>query len=86
LFARDSYFSVDYADQSVSSAQLLRKGEGLPEIAPRVVDVQQAEPLKAELEAFIAACRGEPSTAVDGRTGRDALAVAVEVREQVEAR
>jgi predicted dehydrogenase len=86
LFARDSYFSVDYADQSVSSAQLLREGEGLPEIAPRIVDVQQAEPLKAELEAFISACRGEPSAAVDGRTGRDALAVAVEVREQVQAR
>jgi predicted dehydrogenase len=86
LFARDSYFSVDYADQSVSSAQLLREGEGLPKIAPRIVDVQQAEPLKAELEAFISACRGEPSAAVDGRTGRDALAVAVEVRKQVQAR
>jgi len=86
LFARDSYFSVDYADQSVSSAQLFREEGKPPQIAPRVVEVVEQEPLKAELEAFIAACRGESSSAVDGRTGRDALAVAVAIREQVEAR
>ena len=86
LFARDSYFSVDYAEQSVSSVQLNRRPDGPPEIAPRIVDVRQEEPLKAELEAFVAACRGESSAAVSGRTGRDALAVAVQVREQVEAR
>jgi predicted dehydrogenase len=86
LFAQDSYFSVDYAEQSVSSAQLLHREDGPPEIAPRIVEVRRDEPLKAELEAFIAACRREPSTAVDGRTGRDALEVAVEVRRQVESR
>jgi len=86
LFARDSYFSVDYADQSVSSAQLFRDKGKPPQIAPRVVEVVEREPLKAELEAFIAACRGEPSAAVDGRTGRDALAVAIAIRDQVEAR
>ena len=86
LFARDSYFSVDYADQSVSSARLIRQTEGPPQIAPRSVEVIEREPLKAELEAFVAACRGEPSAAGDGRTGRDALAVAIAVREQVETR
>lgn len=86
LFARDSYFSVDYAEQSVSAAQLHGRSDGPPEIAPRIVEVRQQEPLKAELEAFVAACRGEASAAVSGRTGRDALAVAIQVREQVEAR
>jgi predicted dehydrogenase len=86
LFARDSYFSVDYAEQSVSSARLVRRPDGPPQIEPRAVDVATEEPLKAELEAFLAACRGEASTAVSGRTGRDALAVAVEVRRQVESR
>jgi predicted dehydrogenase len=83
LFARDSYFSVDYADQTVSSAQLLRTG-GDPQITPRDVEVVQQEPLKAELDAFIAACRGEPATIVDGRTGCAALAAAIHVRESVE--
>jgi len=85
LFARDSYFSVDYAEQSVSSAQLLRTPEGV-EIAPRMVEVVQEEPLKAELEAFIGACRGETTPSVDGRTGTAALAAAIIIREQVEAR
>jgi predicted dehydrogenase len=85
LFARESYFSIDYAEQSVSSAQLLRGPSGA-EIAPRLVEVVKDEPLKAELEAFIGACRGETTPYVDGRTGADALAAAVTVRECVEAR
>jgi hypothetical protein len=85
LFAVESYFSIDYADQSVSSAQLVR-GENGAEIAPRIVDVAKEEPLKAELEAFIGACRGETTPIVDGRTGAAALAAACTVRECVERR
>jgi predicted dehydrogenase len=85
LFARDSYFSVDYAEQSVSSAQLMRSADGV-EIGPRIVEVVKEEPLKAELEAFIVACRGETSAIVDGRTGAAALAAAITVRECVEQR
>jgi predicted dehydrogenase len=85
LFAREAYFSIDYADQSVSSAQLVRSQTGI-EIAPRLVEVKKDEPLKAELEAFVAACRGEEGPIVDGRTGAAALSAAVTVRECVEER
>jgi predicted dehydrogenase len=85
LFARESYFSIDYAEQSVSSAQLVRNQSGV-EIAPRLVEVEKDEPLKAELEAFIAACRGEESPIVDGSTGAAALAAAITVRRCVEQR
>ena len=85
LFARESYFSVDYAEQSVHAAQLVRSDSGV-EIAPRPVQVIQEEPLKAELAAFVAACRGDGSPHVDGRTGAAALAAAIEIREQVEDR
>ncbi len=85
LFAQDSYFSIDYAEQSVASVQLIKGSEGAT-IAPRVVEVEKDEPLKAELEAFIGACRGEKTAYVDGRTGAAALAAAVTVRECVEAR
>jgi predicted dehydrogenase len=85
LFARESYFSIDYAEQSVSSAQLVR-GESGAEIAPRLVEVVKDEPLKAELEAFIGACRGNETPLVDGRTGAAALAAAIIVRECVEKR
>ena len=56
------------------------------EIAPRLVEVEKDEPLKAELGAFIAACRGEKSPIVSGRTGAAALAAAITVRECVESR
>ncbi len=85
LFARDSYFSVDYAEQSVSAARLVH-GAGVPEITPQTVEVMREEPLAAELGAFIGACRGEPAAIVDGRTGRAALAAAIEVRDSVAAR
>jgi len=85
LFARDSYFSVDYAEQSVSSARLMLRPEG-PQITPQSIDVTEREPLVAELEAFVSACRGEPSAAVDGATGAAALEAAIRVRESVESR
>jgi len=85
LFASETYFSIDYAEQSVSSAQLV-PGPGGMDIVPRVVDVVKEEPLKAELEAFVGACRGEDRPIVDGRTGAAALAAAVTIRECVEAR
>jgi predicted dehydrogenase len=85
LFAHDSYFSIDYAEQSVSSALLLSSNQE-PKIAPREVDVIAREPLLAELEAFVAACRGEPAPIVDGRTGRDALAAAIQLRDSVARR
>jgi predicted dehydrogenase len=85
LFGGEAYFSVDYAEQSVHSAQLVRAPSGV-EIAPRIVEVRKDEPLKAELEAFVTACRGHGSPHVDGRTGAAALAAAVEIRKQVESR
>ena len=85
LFARDAYFSIDYAEQSVSSAELVRTAEGVT-ISPRLVEVVKEEPLKAELEAFIGACQGERTPTVDGRTGSAALAAAIDIREQVEGR
>ena len=85
LFASESYFSIDYAEQSVSSAQLV-PGPGGMDIVPREVDVVKEEPLKAELEAFIGACRGEDRPIVDGRTGAAALSAAITIRNCVEAR
>ncbi len=85
LFGGEAYFSVDYAEQSVNSASLVRTANGV-EIAPRVIEVVKDEPLKAELAAFVAACRGQGSPHVDGTTGAAALEAAIEIRQQVESR
>jgi predicted dehydrogenase len=44
-----------------------------------------AEPLRAELESFVAAAQGREPIAVSGREGRDALAVALEIIHRIEA-
>lgn len=85
LFAQDSYYSIDYAEQSVQSARLQRAPEG-PQIQPHLIEVEKEEPLLAELNAFIRACRGEETPLVEGRTGAAALAAAIAVRESVASR
>jgi len=85
IFGAEAYFSVDYAEQSVHSASLVHNDSGV-EIAPRIIDVEKDEPLKAELNAFVTACRGEGSPHVSGRTGAAALEAAIEIRKQVESR
>ena len=85
IFGGEAYYSVDYAEQSVHSASLIRTDDGI-EIVPRIIDIEKDEPLKAELVAFVTACRGQGSPHVDGRTGAAALAAAIEIRAQVENR
>jgi predicted dehydrogenase len=85
LFANEGYFSIDYADQTVQSARLVRTEDGA-DIKPRLVEVEKQEPLAAEIDAFVKACRGQKAALVDGRTGAAALAAAIKVRESVEAR
>lgn len=85
LFANAGYFSVDYADQTVQAAQLVRGNDGV-DIKPRIVEVEKDEPLAAELGAFVKACRGEKTPLVDGRTGAAALEAAIAVRESAESR
>lgn len=85
LFARDAYFSVDYAEQAVASARLRRSPEA-NRIEPQSVEVKPAEPLRAELGAFLAGCRGDEAPLVDGRAGLAALEAAVRIRNEVESR
>ena len=54
-------------------------------IAPADLAVERAEPLRRELECFLAACRGEGGPIVDGVQGRRALATALEVGAAIEA-
>jgi predicted dehydrogenase len=84
LFCRDAYYSIDYAEQSVSAYRLDRS-VGKPEIAPLPVTVTKGEPLAAEHHAFQRACRGELGPFVDGRAGTAALAAAVRVVEAIGA-
>ncbi|MDX1383247.1 MAG: Gfo/Idh/MocA family oxidoreductase [Thermoanaerobaculia bacterium] len=76
LFSEDAYYSLDYQEQSLKGFRL--EGEaGARQISGLTVEVEKAEPLRRELEAFVAVCRGDEVPYVDGRSGRQALATAL---------
>lgn len=83
VFQTRSYFSLDYQKQEIRGYRLEGDDEGR-EIVPNDLPTEYREPLRAELEAFVAACRGEPVAYVDGMEGRQALASALAVTEAME--
>jgi predicted dehydrogenase len=82
VFLPNRYYSLDYQAQEIKGYRLEGEGEAR-RILPDDLAVERAEPLRRELEAFLAACRGEPAPRVDGAQGRRALATALEVVEAI---
>jgi predicted dehydrogenase len=96
IFQPSGYFSLDLAAGTGEFYRLRRDvdlaalaGEGRPlEIDAFVeritLDAPEGEPLKLELESFIAAVRGEAPVTVTGDDGRDALAIALRIVGEIE--
>ena len=72
------YYSVDYQDQEIKGFRLAQRGSER-QIVPDPLEVVKQEPLKRELECFVAACRRQPTRLVDGIQGRRALKTALRV-------
>ena len=81
-FLPNRYYSLDYQAQEIKGYRLEGDG-GERRILPDDLPVERAEPLKRELEAFLAACRGENTPWVDGAQGRRALETALAVVEAI---
>jgi predicted dehydrogenase len=79
VFGQSSYSSVDYQTQELKRYRLVPRPGTEPEILAENPTVTSREPLRAELEAFVAACQGEAVPYVDGHQGRRALATALDV-------
>jgi len=82
VFLPNRYYSLDYHAQEIKGYRLEEEGEKR-RILPDDLAVERAEPLKRELESFLAACRGEPAPRVTGEQGRQALATALAVVEAI---
>jgi predicted dehydrogenase len=82
VFLPNRYYSLDYQAQEIKGYRLEEEGEQR-RILPDDLAVERAEPLRRELESFLAACRGEPAPRVTGEQGRRALATALEVVEAI---
>lgn len=95
FFQRSGYISLDLATGTGSFLRVkqgLQWEPGAPFTAENIEHVIERiplqgdgrEPLRAELESFVAALRGDAEVAVSGREGRDALAVALEIVRRIE--
>ncbi len=82
VYLKTRYLSVDYRKQEIKGFGLKKEGEHRL-IMPEQITVHRSEPLRGELEAFIAACKGREVDYVSGEDGRRALETALAIRESV---
>jgi predicted dehydrogenase len=83
VFGPSHYVSIDMGSQEISAAALVPGPGGKPAIVPAKIEVAAEEPLVRELRGFAAACQGGRPV-VSGRDGREALALALAVRDAIE--
>lgn len=79
FFGPDFYISVDTKEQEVKGYRLIEK-----KIQPLAISVAKQEPLRAELEAFLACVRDRTEPLVTGQDGLEAVELATRVGEAIE--
>lgn len=91
VFQPTGYFSLDLAAGAGHFYRLkpewqALKAQKIEDVVEHVrLEAPEAEPLKLELESFLAAVRGENDVVVSGAAGAEALALALRVAEAVQA-
>ena len=97
VFLEDRYYSLDYQEQTVRgfrrvqgkdaatpvTAASASAGGPAGRILPADLEVEQGEPLRRELEAFLDRCAGGRAALVDGEAGRRALRTALRVNSTI---
>jgi predicted dehydrogenase len=84
VFAPSLYISIDMLARSATAFRLSRE-RGTPEVLSVALPVEKEEPLRHELDDFVRCVRERARPRVSGETGRDALALANQVLEAIEA-
>lgn len=84
VFGKNSYHALDFADQQVEEVIAHpNPAGGRPEIRADKLTITPTPPLDAELADFVDAVRTRRAPLVDGRTGLEALRVALMVKEKM---
>ncbi len=79
IFQNDSYISLDYL---VPAIDLYRKKEGT--ISREKISPRKVEPLRLEIEDFVACVSGGKRPLVSGEEGKEVLKVALEIERQIQ--
>ena len=85
IFQADTYITVDYAQQSMGIYRRIIENN-IPKITGEDTKLEKEEPLLSELASFINAVRNRSTPAVTGEDGREALRIAIRIREDAEKR
>ena len=86
FFQQDAYISIDFASQEVEVYRtVMPPGAARPTIQGGKLEVVKDEPLRLELVDFVDAARRRRAPVVTARAGRDALALATRIAEEMEA-
>ncbi len=83
-FQPHEYVSIDFTRRDVLVVNA-GDSEGQPQIGFRKLETHPAEPLRAEIEAFVECVRTRRPPLVGGTEGREALALATQVMSEIEA-
>lgn len=93
LFQRNGYFSLDLGAgtgefyrlrEGIDLAELAKTEQSIEKYVERVkLKAPEGEPLRLEHESFLAAIQGQSPVAVTGEDGRDALAVALRIVDEI---
>lgn len=94
IFQQSGYLSLDLAAgdgefyrirQGIDLGELARSPQELAAFVERIpLQAPEGEPLRLEFQSFVDAVRGRAPVAVSGREGRDALAVALRIVQEIE--
>jgi predicted dehydrogenase len=86
FFQPHDYISLDLQQKSIEMFSLV-EAEGERRIIERKPPIEDREPLKFELEAFVRAARGNPSSiSCSGEEGRRSLEAALQVVQKIQLR
>ena len=83
FFQPAQYVSLDYSRRDVFSLNVKPTAAGFPEIAPCKPDIDDEEPLHAELRSFLRAVRQRTAPEVTLEDGRAALDLAIAIQQQM---
>ncbi len=96
IFQENGYFSLDLAAgtgeyyvlrDDVDFAELAKSSQSIDKFVDRVkLKAPEGEPLRLEHESFVAAIQGKSPVVVTGEDGRDALAVALRIVDEIHER
>ena len=85
VFEPNHYLSLDFVAQRLDIAKAVQQpGAEWPEITSESIEITPVMPLDEELASFVDTIASGARPLVDGRTGRKALDVALQIKQKIE--